>query len=137
MIRAVFVIAFVMIAAAANADGQFFASKEGVAIAVFRDPDKAVVCLSTRAPVHLSGEYGIHASWTGGAPSRAKPVDLYDKNNFVTPVRLELPLPADARAMRVEVGACVENESCDMVEFNTDLKRLKVLASAAPTSCER
>ena len=137
MNRAACAVLLLMASTAAHADGQFFASKEGVAIAVFRDSDKAVVCLSARAPVHLSGEYGIHASWSGGSPSRAKPVELYDKNNFVSPVRLELPLPADARTMRVEVGACVENQSCDMVEFNTDLKRLKVSASAAPSSCER
>lgn len=138
MIRAAFFVASLLIATAARADGQYFAAKGGVEIAVFRDQQKAVVCLSTRAPVHLSGEYGIHASWSGGgSPSRAKPIELYDKNNFVTPVRFELILPADAQAMRVEVGACVTDESCDMVEFNTDLKRLKVSARAAPASCGR
>ena len=110
--------------------------KEGVALTIIREPDKAIVCLSTRAPVHLSGEYGIHASWSGGAP-QAKPIELYSKQDyFATPVQLELPLPRQARLVHVEVGACIENESCDTVEFNYDLRRLKPSADAASPSCE-
>jgi len=120
---------------AALADTRSSTVKEGVALTIIRAPDKAIVCLSTRAPVHLSGEYGIHASWSGGA-SQAKPIELYSKQDyFATPVQLELPLPRQARLVHVEVGACIENESCDTVEFNYDLRRLKPSADAAASSC--
>lgn len=134
MIRAACIVAAAVVGftPAAHADAKATASKEGVALTIFRAPDKAVFCLSTRAPVHLSGEYGIHASWS----AKAKPVELYAKDYFATPVRVELPLPREARMVRVEVGACVENDSCDMVEFEYDLRRLKISAEAAPASCQ-
>jgi hypothetical protein len=111
------------------------ASKQGVALTIHRAADKAVLCLSTRAPVQLSGEYGVHASWSGRVP--AKPLELYSKEeHFPLPVRVELPLPRDARALRVEVGACIDNDSCDMVEFNYDLRRLKA-SGDTQASCER
>jgi hypothetical protein len=96
-----------------------------------------VLCLSARPPLQLSGEYGIHASWSPRASSRqAKPVELYSKDeHFPLPVRVELPLPPEARMVRVEVGACVENDSCDMVEINYDLRRLTPSAESIAASC--
>lgn len=138
MVRACHLLGFVAAcsATAAFADARVSATKEGVALTIFRVSDKAIVCLSTRAPVHLSGEFGIHASWSGGATSPAKPIELYSKQDyFTTPVRVELPLPPQARMVRVEVGACIENESCDAVEFSYDLRRLKPSADAAPEAC--
>jgi hypothetical protein len=124
-------------ASAALADPRASTTKEGVALTIFRAPDKAIVCLSTRAPVHLSGEFGIRASWSGRAASQQKPVELYSKQDyFATPVRLELPLPPQARLVHIEVGACIENESCDAVEFQYDLRRLQASADAATASCQ-
>jgi hypothetical protein len=126
----------VFIATTAAADTRASATKEGVALTIFRAPDKAILCLSTQAPVHLSGEFGIHASWSGRAASQAKPIELYSKQDyFTTPVRLELPLPPEARLVRVEVGACIANESCDAVEFKYDLRRLTPSPDRAPASC--
>ena len=139
MIRTACIVAFVALCftVPARAETKASAFKEGIAFTIFRAPDKAVICLSTRAPVHLSGEFGIHASWVGRAASpQAKPIELYSKQDyFATPVRIELPLPREARMVRVEVGACIENDSCDAVEFKYDLRRLKPSAESVPASC--
>jgi hypothetical protein len=126
-------------APAARADTRGTVVKEGVQLTIFRAADRAVVCLSTRPPVHLSGEFGIHASWSASAASpQSKPVELYSKQDyFATPLRLELPLPRQARVVRVEVGACIADESCDAVELNYDLRRLRPSAEPAPVTCRR
>lgn len=135
MIRACLIMIAAALAGPANAGSRASATKDGVALTIFRAADKAVLCLSTRAPVQLSGDYGIHVSWSGRAASlQAKPVELYSKEeHFPLPVRVELPLPRDARTVRVEVGACVESDSCDMVEIRYDLRRLQASTAAAPS----
>jgi hypothetical protein len=138
MIRAcLIVIAATCLATPACADSRASTTKDGIALTIFRSADKAVLCLSARPPLQLSGEYGIHASWSARVSSRqAKPVELYSKDeHFPLPVRVELPLPPQARMVRVEVGACVENDSCDMVEINYDLRRLTPSAESVAASC--
>jgi hypothetical protein len=137
MIRALLIVFAAALASPAFAE-QASATKGGVALTILRAADRAVLCLSARPPVQLSGEYGIHASWSGAAAPRAKPVELYSKEeHFPLPVRVELPLPREARMVRIEVGACIDDDSCDMVEFNYDLRRLKASNGTAPLSCQR
>ena len=51
MKRALLLIAAVCLADPALADSKATATKEGVALTVYRAPDRAVFCLSTRKPV--------------------------------------------------------------------------------------
>jgi hypothetical protein len=111
-------------------------AKDHVSAKLYRAPLKAVVCLSARDPVHLSGEYGVHVSWIPHA-QRAKEIELYSKAEyFPVPVRVEVPLPRDARTVKVEVGACVANDYCDSVELNMELRKASIGSSVDSIDCE-
>jgi hypothetical protein len=111
-------------------------AKDRVSAKLHRDLSKAVVCLSARDPVHLSGEYGIHVSWTPKARA-AKDIELYSKSDyFAVPVRVEVPLPRDARTVKVEVGACVEGDYCDSVEMNLELRKAAVESTVDTIDCK-
>src|SRR5690349_17853624 len=98
-------------------------TKDRVSARLYRGPLKAIVCLSARDPVRLSGEYGVHVSWSPRM-EQGKEIELYTKGEyFPVPVRVEVPLPRDARTLKVEVGACVANDYCDSVEMNLELRR--------------
>jgi hypothetical protein len=111
-------------------------AKDRVSAKLHRDPLKAIVCLSARDPVHLSGEYGIHVSWTPKARA-TKDIELYSKSDyFAVPVRVEVPLPRDARTVKVEVGACVEGDYCDSVEMNLELRKAAVESTVDTIDCK-
>jgi hypothetical protein len=116
------------------------ASREdnGITARLYRAADKTVLCLSTHDKVHLSGDFGIHVSWTTpGRPRPGQNLDLKSKTAyFAPPVRLDLPVPRDTRTVQVEVGACVENDSCNPVEFRFQYWKLTTAAPEAPSSCE-
>lgn len=110
--------------------------KDRVSAKLYRAPLKAVVCLSARDPVHLSGEYGVHVSWTPRA-RQVKDLDLYTKADYFTvPVRVEVPLPRDARTIKVEVGACVANDYCDSVELSMELRKAPLEPAADAIDCK-
>lgn len=121
---------------AAGAAGLAERQDNGVTARLYRAPDKTVLCLSTRNKVHLSGDYGIHVSWTApGPPTPDQSVDLKSETEYFSPpVRIDLPVPRDTRTIKVEVGACIENDSCNPVEFSFPYSRLAASA-AAPSSC--
>lgn len=111
-------------------------AKDRVSAKLYRGPSKAIVCLSARDPVHLSGEYGVHVSWTP-RPQQAKDIDLYSKADyFAVPLRVEVPLPRDARLLKVEVGACVENDYCDSVELNLELRVAAIESTVDSVDCK-
>jgi hypothetical protein len=124
--------------ASSNAGTAASESKDGVTLAINRGPAQAVLCLSTKPRVKLSGEYGIHASWSAReASSPGKAVDLHSKHDyFPQPVRVEFPLPQEARFVRVDVGACVGNDYCNPVEFKYDLRRLRPTAMPERDFCK-
>lgn len=132
-------IAAIVLGVAASACGAdpLIVTKSHVSAKLYRGPLKAVVCLSAHDPVHLSGEYGVHVSWAprpGKEP--AKEVDLYSKTEyFSVPVRVEVPLPREARSVRVEVGACVANDYCDSVELNLELRKAAIESTVDSIDC--
>ena len=110
-------------------------AKDRVSAKLYRGPSKAIVCLSARDPVHLSGEYGIHVSWAPKA-RQAKDVELYSKSDyFAVPVRVEVPLPRDARTLKVEVGACVQGDYCDSVEMSLDPRKAAIESAVDVVDC--
>jgi hypothetical protein len=111
-------------------------AKDHVSAKLYRGASKAIVCLSARDPVHLSGEYGVHVSWTP-RPQQAKDIDLYSKADyFPVPLRVEVPLRDDARLLKIEVGACVENDYCDSVELNLELRKAAVESTVDSVDCK-
>jgi hypothetical protein len=126
------------LAASTPAAAGALASREdnGVTARLYRTADKTVLCLSTRDKVHLSGDYGIHVSWTTpGRPRAGQNLDLKSKAAyFAPPVRVDLPVPRDTRTVQVEVGACVENDSCNPVEFSFQYWKLAA-ADVEPPAC--
>jgi hypothetical protein len=116
------------------------AESEGVIVKIFKQADRAVLCLSTRAPVHLSGEYGIHAWWGPPGSARSKPpaadaVFYTELESFPTPLQLELPLPQNKPALHVDVGACVVNDYCNSVEFTFNVKTMRPSPTDRPIAC--
>ena len=111
-------------------------AKDRVSAKLYRGASKAVVCLSARDPVHLSGEYGIHVSWAPKA-REAKDVELYSKSDyFAVPVRVEVPLPRDVRTVKVEVGACVAGDYCDSVEMSLDPRKAPIESAVDAVDCK-
>lgn len=108
----------------------------GVTARLYRAMDRTVLCLSTRDKVHLSGDYGIHVSWTTSRrPRPGQNLDLKSEAEyFPAAVRVDLQVPHDARTVRVEVGACVQDDSCNSVEFSFQYWKL-IAAGAEPPSC--
>src|SRR5882724_1865067 len=74
----------VLPAAAQLADrGSWGAEREGVVVQIIRRADRAVVCLRSRPPVQLSGEYGVHASW-GSKVSPKESIAIYTGQEYFT-----------------------------------------------------
>jgi hypothetical protein len=111
-------------------------AKDRVSARLYRGPSKAIVCLSAREPVQLSGEYGVHVSWSPAA-QRDREIELYSKaEHFPVPVRVEVPLPREARMLKVEVGACVANDYCDSVELNLELRKAAIESTVDTIDCK-
>jgi len=120
---------------AASAD-PLVVTKQRVSAKLYRGPLKAIVCLSVRDPVQLSGEYGVHVSWSPRM-EQGKEIELYSKDGyFSVPVRVEVPLPREARTVKVEVGACVANDYCDSVEMNLELRKAAVESTVDAIDCK-
>jgi hypothetical protein len=136
---ALWIVAIVLGVAASScgaAADPLIVTKSHVSAKLYRGPFKAVVCLSAYDPVHLSGEYGVHVSWAPQPGKQPKEVELYSKTEyFSVPVRVEVPLPREARSVRVEVGACVANDYCDSIELNLELRKAAIESTVDSIDC--
>lgn len=132
-----FMAVVLVLAALTRADAEpSIVARDRVSAKLYRAPFKAVVCLSARDPVRLSGEYGVHVAPVPN-PRQAKDIELYSKADyFAVPVRVEIPLPSEARSVRVEVGACVENDYCDSVELKLELRKTPVESTVDSIDCK-
>jgi hypothetical protein len=121
----------ILAAAAAGAEQDFWsAERDGVAVQVFRRADRAVICLRSRPPVQLSGEYGVHASW-GAKASPKDSIAVYTAGEyFSAPLKIELALPRADLTLNLDIGACISGEQCNAVEFSHDLRKLVTTAAA-------
>jgi hypothetical protein len=132
MLPALTAAAFAILPAAAQRVEQNFwsAEREGVVVQIFRRADRAVVCLRSRPPVQLSGEYGVHASW-GAKASPTESIAVYTAQEyFSAPLKIELGLPRADLTLNLDIGACIPGELCNAVEFSHDLRKLVTAAAA-------
>jgi hypothetical protein len=101
---------------------------EGVAIKIYRNADKAVLCLSARTPVQMSGEYGVHVSWRKTSAPTEKPASVIDfateDEHFPSPLRLDVPIPKAAPVIGLDLGACVDNDRCAPIDIKFDVGKL-------------
>jgi hypothetical protein len=132
MLPALTAAAFAILPAAAQRVDQDFwsAEREGVVVQIFRRADRAVVCLRSRPPVQLSGEYGVHASWGTKASPRESIAVYTAQEYFTAPLKIELALPRADLTLNLDIGACIPGELCNAVEFSHDLRKLVTAAAA-------
>jgi hypothetical protein len=106
------------------------AEREGIAVQIFRREDRAVICLRSRPPVQLSGEYGVHASWGAKAPSGESIAVYTAQEYFTAPLKIELALPRTDLTLNLDIGACIPGQQCNVAEFSHDLRKLVPSAAA-------
>jgi hypothetical protein len=109
------------------------AEREGVIVQILRRSDRAVICLRSRPPVQLSGEYGVHASWGPKASPRDSIAVYTGQEYFTAPLKIELAIPRADLTLNLDIGACTPGELCNAVEFSHDLRKLPI---ATATDCK-
>lgn len=109
------------------------AEREGVVVQIIRRSDRGVICLRSRPPVQLSGEYGVHASWGPKTSTRDSIAVYTGQEYFTAPLKIELAIPRADLTLNLDIGACIPGELCNAVEFSYDLRKLPI---AAASKCE-
>lgn len=115
------------------------AEHDGVTLEAETLADRVVFCISARAGIKISAQYGVtidaagpdKINWNERLP---KTITL-EKWDFDLPLRIEMNTkgPAAARRVNVRLGAC--SDHCDLVVFDVRA-RPSISSSAGGTICK-